>query len=162
MKFKTIIAAINVDDDLASGVLHTAAMLAKRDNAALWIVDVWPDLQYAMTTGIADPLGATAMLPSEANLEADRKAKAARRDELEKTATELYSKAQGLVLDGDPADQVAEFAREKDADLIVVGTHQKGAWKALLDGAISRDIAREAPCAIFLVPKSFAEKITSG
>ncbi len=159
MKFQTIVAGINLDDDLALGVLKTAAALAKRDKAALWVVDVWPDLQYAMTTGIADPMGATAMMPSEANIQEDRKARDKRKKELEALATKAMRGAEAVVLKGDPAREITEFAQDKNADLIVVGTHQKGAWKALFDGAPSRDIVREAPCAVFLVPKSFAEKI---
>ncbi len=159
MKFKTIIAAINMDDDLAPGVLKTAIMLAKRDQAKLWVVDVWPDLNYTMATGIADPLGATAMLPSEANLEADRKARKEREKELNDQISKEITGGQAIILVGEPAKEITDFARENDADLIVVGTHQKGAWKALFDGAPSRDIVREAPCAVFLVPRAFAEKI---
>jgi nucleotide-binding universal stress UspA family protein len=159
MKFKTIIAAINMDDDLAPGVLKTAIMLAKRDQAKLWVVDVWPDLNYTMATGIADPLGATAMLPSEANLEADRKARNEREKELKAQVSKELPGSEASILVGEPAKQITDYAREKDAELIVVGTHQKGAWKALFDGAPSRDIVRESPCAVFLVPKPFAEKI---
>ena len=68
IKFQTIIAAINLEDDLARGVLATAIALAKRDDAKLWVVDVWMPLRYAMATGISDPLGATAMIPSAADL----------------------------------------------------------------------------------------------
>jgi len=161
MKFKTIIAAINMDDDLAPGVLKTAIMLAKRDQAMLWVVDVWPDLNYSMATGIADPLGATAMLPSEANLEADRIARNEREKELKAKANKELPGSEAIILVGEPAKEITDFAQEKNADLIVVGTHQKGAWKAMFDGAPSRDIVREAPCAVFLVPKSFAGKITS-
>ncbi len=161
MKFQTIVAAINLDDDLAHGVLLTAVALAKRDKAKLWVVDVWPDLHYAMTTGIADPLGAAAMIPSEANVQEDHKAKASRREKLGALTTSISPGAEAIVLKGDPAREIAEFAQSKDADVIVVGTHQKGAWKALFDGAASRDIVREAPCAVFLVPKSYAQKITA-
>jgi nucleotide-binding universal stress UspA family protein len=161
MQFKTIIAAINMEDDLAPGVLKAAVMLAKKDQAKLWVVDVWPDLTYAMATGIADPLAATAMMPSEANLEADRKAKKVREQELKAMAGAAYEDANAMIIDGDPAREITRFAEDKAADLIVVGTHQKGAWKALFDGAPSRDIVREAPCAVFLVPKVFAEKITA-
>jgi len=123
------------------------------------VVDVWPDLTYVMATGIADPLGATAMLPSEANLEADRIARHEREEDLKAMALAAYKNVDAMILDGDPASEITEFAKDKAADLIVLGTHQKGAWKALFDGAPSRDIVREAPCAIFLVPKVFAEKI---
>ncbi len=161
MRFQNIVAAINLDDDLAPGVLETAAMLARRDGAKLWVVDVWPDLPLAMATGIADPLGATAMMPSEANLEADRIAKAEREEQLKAIAKRAYEFADASVLTGEPASEITNFAKQKEAELIVVGTHQKGAWRALFDGAPSRDIVREAPCAIFLVPKNFADKITS-
>jgi nucleotide-binding universal stress UspA family protein len=159
MPFQTIIAAIEFNDDLAPGVLHMATMLARQNKAKLWVVDVWPELQYSVATGIADPLGATAMMPSKANLEADKSAKAERAKMLETMAKSTGVQAEAIVLDGEAAKGITNFAREQNADLIVVGTHQKGAWRALLDGAPSRDIVREAPCAILLVPKVYAEKI---
>jgi nucleotide-binding universal stress UspA family protein len=161
MPFQTIIAAIEFNDDLAPAVLHMATMLAKRDKAKLWVVDVWPELQYSVATGIADPLGATAMMPSKANLEADRSARKERESMLADMAKSTGANAEAIVLDGEAAKGITDFARENNADLIVVGTHQKGAWKALLDGAPSRDIVREAPCAILLVPKLYAKKLNA-
>jgi len=158
MKFQTIIAAINLEDDLARGVLATAIALAKRDDAKLWVVDVWMPLRYAMATGISDPLGATAMIPSAADLEADNEARLMQEKELQALCTEMDADAKALMLEGEPGKAIAQFAREKNADLIVVGTHQKGAWKALFSGAPSRDIVRDAPCAILLVPKAMIER----
>ncbi len=158
MQFHTIVAAINLDDDLAHGVLETAAALANRDKANLWVVDVWPDLPFALGAGIANPLSATAMTPSAANIDADKAARAVRVTELETLVFRSAPGAKAVVLGGEPAEEITNFARDKQADLLVVGTHQKGNWSAFFDGAPSRDIVRNAPCAIFLVPKAHRKK----
>ena len=44
MQFKSIIAAIDLDDELAEGVVRAAASLAQKDGAGLQIVCVWPTL----------------------------------------------------------------------------------------------------------------------
>lgn len=50
-----------------------------------------------------------------------------------------------------PAKAIAEFAQEKDADLIVVGTHgKKGVTRALL-GSTAESLLRQSPCQVLVV-----------
>jgi nucleotide-binding universal stress UspA family protein len=50
-----------------------------------------------------------------------------------------------------PADEVVAFARELDADLIVVGTHGRRGVKRLLLGSVAEAIARRAACPVLVV-----------
>ena len=64
-----------------------------------------------------------------------------------------------MVLDGEAADEVARYAKKLGADIIVTGSHQRNFWGALFQGSASRELIREAPCAVFLVTKAFAKTL---
>jgi nucleotide-binding universal stress UspA family protein len=57
---------------------------------------------------------------------------------------------------GHPADQLVALARERDASLVVVGSH--GPRSSLL-GSISADVSRRAPCPVVVVPPPVDEPI---
>ncbi len=159
MKFKTILAAIDDQDALASGVVQAACALAMRDDAQLVVVEAWPELQIATAEGFADPMGGAVILPLPEDIDADKKARAAREKEIKTLVATHCLNAKVHMLDGDPAEAVIDYAAQIDADVIVVGSHQKGMWQALMSGTPSRDIARRAPCAVFLVNQPFIEKM---
>ena len=159
MKFKTILAAIDNQDTLASGVIQAACALAMRDDAQLIIIEAWPELQIATAEGFADPMGGAVILPLPEDIDADKNARSAREKEIKALVASHCLNAKVHMLDGDPAEAVIDYAAQIDADIIVVGSHQKGMWQALVSGTPSRDIARRAPCAVFLVNQPFVEKM---
>lgn len=64
--------------------------------------------------------------------------------------------AQGLDVhtvegEGDPAAVIMEVAKEKGADLIVVGTRGHGGAKRLVLGSVSKKLVHEAPCDVLVV-----------
>jgi len=57
------------------------------------------------------------------------------------------------VLTGKPANCIVEFAKEWNADLIVVGSHGRGFWGRML-GSVSNGVVNHAPCSVIVVRKS--------
>lgn len=51
-----------------------------------------------------------------------------------------------------PAHQIADLAREADADLIVVGTRGHGALAGLVVGSVTQRLLHVAPCPVLVVP----------
>ncbi|SNZ21179.1 universal stress protein [Cohaesibacter gelatinilyticus] len=51
---------------------------------------------------------------------------------------------------GKPGVQIAEFARQNQIDLIVVGSHKPGVKDYFLGSTASR-VSRRAPCAVFIL-----------
>ena len=157
MQFKKIIAAIDLDDDLADGVINTANSLAQKDGAKLEIVSVWP-LMSVMAPAFSTDVAVSSVVVTENVIEMHKQGRKDSQARLDALCARLAPNAKAVILDGDPAGAVAEHAKETDADLIVTGSHQRNFLSSIFQGSASRDLVKEAPCAVFLVTKAFAKK----
>jgi nucleotide-binding universal stress UspA family protein len=63
---------------------------------------------------------------------------------------------------GRPAMVIAEVAAEHDAEIIVVGSRGRGAWRSAVLGSVSAEIARLAPCPVMIVPELAAVEAEMG
>lgn len=157
MQFKTIIAAIDLDDDLAEEVLKTAHSLAQKDGARLRAVTVWPSVTIT-APAFSGEVAATAATVTQSVIEQHREGRERCKEHLTARAAKFAPGAEAVVLEGDAADEAATYAEEIGADLIVTGSHQRNFWNSLLQGSASRELVREAPCAVFIVTKACASK----
>ena len=158
MQFNRIIAAVDVNDDLAKDVLAAAQSLAKRDGAKLAAVSVWP-APNATPIGAGADAASGAAVASQAVLEQHKLGRQTCQNRLKKLVSESAPDADPVILDGDPADETARYAEKIGADLIVAGSHQRGFWGRLFYGSASREVIHDAPCAVFLVTQAFAKKV---
>jgi nucleotide-binding universal stress UspA family protein len=55
------------------------------------------------------------------------------------------------VVVGEPGEAICAVAAEEHADLVVVGSHGKGAWKRALLGSVSEHVVHRAPCPVMVV-----------
>jgi nucleotide-binding universal stress UspA family protein len=62
----------------------------------------------------------------------------------------------------DPADLIADVAREVDADLILVGTRGHGRVAGMLLGSVTQRLLHVAPCPVLAVPAKVAVSNTVG
>jgi nucleotide-binding universal stress UspA family protein len=56
-----------------------------------------------------------------------------------------------LVWTGNPGESIVAAAEAEKVDLIIVGTHGRGAIGRLLLGSVSEYVVRKAPCPVFVV-----------
>jgi nucleotide-binding universal stress UspA family protein len=56
-----------------------------------------------------------------------------------------------LVEEGEIWDVLSEMIRQREIDLIVLGTHGLGGFRKLISGSVAEDIIREAPCPVLAV-----------
>jgi nucleotide-binding universal stress UspA family protein len=62
---------------------------------------------------------------------------------------------------GEPAVVLAQIAADCGAELIVVGSRGRGAWRSAVLGSVSSDVARLAPCPVMIVPERAVEVQTA-
>jgi nucleotide-binding universal stress UspA family protein len=80
--------------------------------------------------------------------------------EIERTAAALTTAQIDKRIEmGDVAGTVCRIAAEIGADVIVVGSHGRGAIERLLLGSVSEQVVRHAPCPVLVVrPKPAPKK----
>lgn len=62
------------------------------------------------------------------------------------------------VIDGSPKEAILKEADEFNADLIVVGSHGRGAFSRFLLGSVSQSMALHANCSVLIVRKPGVNK----
>ena len=135
----TIVTAVDLDDDLVNAILKTAVDLSKTFEAVLHVVNVVTPMKGFETLHAMDAV--------THDVEAHQKAGAERLKQLTSLVSKLTPSAKPIVLQGHPGEAVADYARKNDADLLVIGSHQKGWWETLTSGAASPEpsVMRSAP-----------------
>jgi nucleotide-binding universal stress UspA family protein len=56
-----------------------------------------------------------------------------------------------LVWDGDPGDMIVSAAEAENVDMVVVGSHGRGAVGRLFLGSVSDHVVRHAACPVLVV-----------
>lgn len=54
------------------------------------------------------------------------------------------------VHDGQPADEIVEFARRNDIDLVVIPTHGRSGWRHVVFGSVAEKVVRLSPCRVLV------------
>jgi nucleotide-binding universal stress UspA family protein len=125
---ETIVVAY---DDPESGTLSRAADLAEAFGSALIVTNVVPD-------------------DHEDGEDAERFG----RQRLDQAREYLGGRgvdAEVVRSVGQPADAIVALAKERSADLIVVGTRKKGFLERLVEGSVAQNVLRHAPCDVLVV-----------
>ena len=56
-----------------------------------------------------------------------------------------------LIWTGDPGDMIVEAAEAEQADMVLVGSHGRGAVGRFFIGSVSEHVVRHAPCPVLVV-----------
>ena len=137
--------------DCARGAQDYAVSFADQFHAELHVLHVLPDAALMMPDA-----GAALSLP--ANYVLDLKNEAQRSlDKLFPDGASAGHTVVRAVRMGNPFVEIVKYAEEAGIDLIVVGTHGRGAMMHLLMGSIAEKVVRKATCPVLTVrPKEFA------
>lgn len=129
----------------AEAALDEAIALAGATGDSIAAVTVWQALQGDY--GLAYPPAAVLsdLLEAERQHAEATLARAADRARATGIAVETQ------LLTGDPAERVCDLAEERDARMIVMGTHGYGAMVTLFVGSVSGAVIRRARCPVLVV-----------
>jgi nucleotide-binding universal stress UspA family protein len=149
--FQHVLVAIDPTDGLAVKVLRAAKDAATAHGAELSVIS------------IVNPAPTPRPAPGPASFAAYESAMQSAEDfeSTKRMLAELVRReapnAQLEALRGATAATILKHAEGVGADLIVMGTHQKGFWEKLAVGSLSMEVANRTKAAIMLLPPSFAE-----
>ena len=71
--------------------------------------------------------------------------------ELVERGREVGVEVSFLVWTGDPGDMIVEAAESERADMVLVGSHGRGAVGRFFLGSVSEHVVRHAPCPVLVV-----------
>src|SRR6266480_7623678 len=159
---KTIVIGYD-GSDAAERALGRAADIAQVFSARLVVVSVSGLATVAapvsaaelVPPAVAGPVapGGTVPLPKPVAVSAQEPEELARR-QLERARMSLASRkveTEYLVELGDPAERLLEVADQRDADLIVVGSRERGFLERLLGRSVDEAVARRSERDVLLV-----------
>jgi universal stress protein A len=135
---KKIVVAYD-ESDAAKRALERAAELAKAFQAELIITSIAPIMtSIGRSAGPVDPTDT----PSDHITELNH--------------AKTYLEGEGLQADyvpglGHPAETISELVKERDADLIVLGTREPSAIARLFGQSVSESVAHRVHCDVLMV-----------
>jgi nucleotide-binding universal stress UspA family protein len=158
---RPIICGVDGSPDSRFAV-RVAADLARRLGARLILVNVVaapqdpvvPTLAYAP---MARPVGSMPpMTARRTDLDVDVADAMLKRIVIE----ERLPGAELQTIIGTPAERLADLADDEGAELIVVGSRGRGAFKAAFLGSVSNSLVGVARCPVLVVPRGAADAVT--
>ncbi|HEY7433995.1 MAG TPA: universal stress protein [Methylomirabilota bacterium] len=72
-------------------------------------------------------------------------------DTLVRKAKQAGARVKGLLLEGVPHERIAQAARSKKADLVVIGTHGRTGFAKLFLGSVASRVLTVSPCPVLTV-----------
>jgi nucleotide-binding universal stress UspA family protein len=161
MSVGAILLAVEMSED-DRPLLEVAKLYAKALGARLYLVHAVPpepDFVGLPKEGEAEPAGGVATEGAEVGYAYDRSLAAdrARAAHAELGVWRELMEAAGvtttaLLIEGPPAEKIAGEAEKLGCGLIIVGAHNRGLLGRWLHGSTSRELLRDAPCPVLVVP----------
>jgi nucleotide-binding universal stress UspA family protein len=133
----------------AEAATEKAIELAKATGSDLAVITVW---HVAVSAFAYEPL---VVVPEVLDTERQRAVEvlAAARDRAAKAGVQVEE----ILVEGRPPDEICNVARERDASMIVIGSHGFGPARRLIFGSVSTDVLHHASCPVLVVRSKPAE-----
>jgi nucleotide-binding universal stress UspA family protein len=145
IKLKRILVATDFGE-AAGAALNYGRELARNFGASLTVLHVIPDL-LTTSYGIEGYVGGYP--------EYQRGIEEGARKQLESLLSDEDRREFGAIAElrtsRSPALAIVNYARDLNADIIIMGTHGRGAMTQLLMGSVAERVVRTAPCPVLTV-----------
>ena len=122
-----------------------AVDIAKVSGAELLLVHVLPSVFPVVADGYVSP-------KVYEDLEAATRADGQKRlDRLARRARASGARVKNLLLEGVPHERIAQAARARKADMVVIGTHGRTGFAKLVLGSVASRVLAISPCPVLTV-----------
>ena len=143
---ETNVIIVPVDFSETTEILaEYAVYMAGKLSAAIHFVHVFSFSHFSDYYAGDVMLGAPYYLECEEELLSNVKSKMS---DLVKKNRKECPECSGQVISGDPVDEILEYARDKDADLIIISTHGLKGLEKILLGSVAGRIVKRAHCPV--------------
>ncbi|MDI1483634.1 universal stress protein [Polyangium sp. y55x31] len=147
MPFQKILVPIDFEETSAHA-LERAIELAAKLGAGVTVVHVYSLIVYSFPDG--------SYLPASELAETVRRAAQRRLDAVVEAQKARGVRLDGVLREGRSADEICKAAAEISADLIVMGTHGRGAFGRVLLGSVATAVLRRSKIPVMTIRKNAA------
>jgi len=140
---------IAVDDDAPSreALAFAEQLVSERDEVVVLNVTSYAELVPFTGDPFGAGIGAVALDPTSL-AELDDRAEQL----VERTAGEIDAKKTDVVVEhGSPGERICATAAEHGIELIILGSHERGAFGRFVHGSVSDYVVHHAPCPVLVV-----------
>ncbi len=141
MKMRRVLHATDFSA-ASSRAFKRAVDIAKASGAELLLVHVLPSVFPVVADGYVSP-------KVYEDLEAATRADGQKRlDRLARRARASGARVKNLLLEGVPHERIAQAARARKADMVVIGTHGRTGFAKLVLGSVASRVLAISPCPV--------------
>jgi nucleotide-binding universal stress UspA family protein len=141
-----VLIAIDDDDSSREALQFAERMVSADDDVLVLNVANYPGLVPMAGDPFGAGMGAAALDPvslGEIDQRAEQLVKA--------TVGDLDAHSEGVVEHGAPGERICAVATEHEIELIILGSHERGAFGRFLHGSVSDFVVHHAPCPVLVV-----------
>jgi len=144
VEFKSVLVATD-GSRYSAAAASEAIGIAKLNSSKLTVISVVPS-EFMPPTDIEMAIGQRELITEKEMKEAEKNAKS-----VKDGAQNAGVAVQAFVMSGKPSDAIIETAKEKSADLIVLGSHGRTGLEKLLMGSVAERVIVLASSAVLVV-----------
>lgn len=153
IKLKKILCPYDFSENSQEALQYAIHLMLKDDDATLYLVHVVDSRVFDYSGPLYEP-----ELPLM-NVALDQST----REQLEKKLSaevpeEIQDRVETIILFGVPFLEIIVAAKDKDIDLIVIGTHGRTGIAHMLIGSVAEKVVRKAPCPVLTVKSKMKNK----
>jgi nucleotide-binding universal stress UspA family protein len=139
---------IAIDDDAPSreALSFAERLVSDRDEVVVLNVTSYAGLVPFAGDPFGAGIGAVALDP-ESLAEIDNRAEKL----VERSAGEIEAKTESVIEHGSPGERICATAEEHGIELIILGSHERGAFGRFIHGSVSDYVVHHAQCAVLVV-----------
>ncbi|GHB05998.1 hypothetical protein GCM10009069_30310 [Algimonas arctica] len=150
--FQKILIALPSDVEEAVGIVEISLKIAETYNASVRLFSVLAPPMTGVSPMIGTPvIVPTVMVDPQISRDAVKQRETVVQQFVDSYA--LQGQADQVVRLGTPAHEIVSEAADWNADLIILGSHNRSWLEFIIDPSVSRHVARKTKCAVLILPE---------